>query len=113
MRKDKKIYELTDKDMIAQIKTGTVKHRRCDVCGCELAVPDLGVYSRDGLNTTVCEICTPTKEHHDLLAYIQDLRKSHSKQEIIEMLDKRMEETWGDSDIFTIEEWEEQTKEDD
>ena len=105
---DKKFYEITNEEMIALIKTGNVKHRRCDVCGCGLAMPDLGVYSREGLNTAVCTDCTSTKEHHDLLAYIEDLKKSHSKQEVIKILNKRMEETWGDSDIFTIEEWKEQ-----
>ena len=111
MTKEKKFYDITDKEMIAQIKTGTVKHRRCDVCGCELAMPDLGVYSREGLQTVVCESCTPTKEHHDLLAHVKDLRESHSKQEIVDILDKRMEDTWGDASIFTIEEWKEQNSE--
>ena len=99
--------ELTDEDITVKIKTGTVKHRQCDVCGCELSMPDSGVYSREGLQTAVCDICTPAKEHYVLLAYIEELKKTHSKQEIIEILDKRMEETWGDSSIYTIEEWEE------
>lgn len=106
----KKFYELTDKDMIALIKTGTVKHRRCDVCGCELAMPDCGVFSRKSLNTTVCPECTPTTKHYDLLMYIEDLKKTKSKEEIIEILDKRMEETWEEANIFTIEEWKEQIK---
>ena len=110
MIKEKKFYELTDEDVVTQIKTGTVKHRRCDVCGCELAMPDLGVYSRDGLNTAACTACSHTKQHYDLLKYMEDLKKSHSKKEILEILDKRMEETWGNSDIFTFEEWKEQTK---
>ena len=110
----KKFYDMTDKEFIAQIETGNVKHRRCDVCGCELAIPDIGVYSREGLTTSICTKCTPTKEHHDLLAYIEKMKQSHSKKEITEILDKRIKDTWGnDASMFTIEEWEEQTKGDD
>lgn len=108
---EKKFFELTDRKIIALIKTGNVRHKRCDVCGCELAMLDAGVYVREGLTTTVCTTCSHTKQHYDLLAYIEDLKKSHSKKEILEILDKRMEGTWGDASIFTIEEWEEQTKE--
>jgi len=97
--------------MIALIKTGNVKHRRCDVCGCELAMPDIGVYSREGLNTVACTACSHTKQHYNLLAYIEDLKKSHSKKEILKILDKRMKDTWGeDVSVFTVEEWKEQTK---
>jgi len=39
------------------------------------------------------------------------LKKSHSKKEILKILDKRMKDTWGeDVSVFTVEEWEEQTK---
>lgn len=107
----KKFYEMTESEILAQIKTGTVKHRRCDVCGCGLAMPDVGPYIREGLNTVACTTCTNTRAHHDLLSYIEDLKKSYSKKEILEMLDKRMDETWGsDSSVFTIEEWKERTK---
>ena len=107
----KKLYEITDKEMIALIEAGNVKHRQCDVCGCELSMPDSGVYSREGLNTATCTNCTYTKTASNFLAYVQELRKTKTKQEILEILDKRMEETWGDNaNIFTIEEWKEQTK---
>lgn len=110
----KKFYEMTESEMLAQIKTGTVKHRRCDICGCGLALPDVGPYIREGLNTVACTGCTNTRPHLDLLGYIEDLKKSHSKKEILEILDKRMEDTWSsDSSIFTVEEWKEQTKDGD
>jgi len=108
--KDKKIYEITDEEMITQIKTGTIKHRRCDVCGCELSMPDLGVYSREGLNTATCTNCTHTKACSDFLAYVEDLRKSKTKKEVLEILNERMKETWGEASIFTIEDWGEKTR---
>ncbi len=107
----KDILEHTDEYMLAQIKTGTVKHRRCDVCGCELAIPDLGVFSRGALTTMACTTCSNTKAHHVLLSYIEDLKKTHNKAGVHQILDERMKETWDESGIFTVEEWEEQTKE--
>lgn len=107
---EKKIFELTDKDMIALIKKGTIRHRRCDVCGCELSVPDLGVFSREAFTTMACTGCSNTKAHYVLLSYIEDLRKSHNKQEVHQILDKRMKETWDDGSIFTVEKWKEQTE---
>ena len=73
---DKKFYDITDKEMIAQIKTRNVKHRRCDLCGCELAFPDIGEYTREGLHTVACTTCSPTKQHYDLLAYIGNFKKN-------------------------------------
>ena len=107
---EKKFFELTDRDMIALIKKGEVRHRLCNVCGCELSVSDAGVFSREGVTTMACTVCTNTKAHYALLSYIVELRKSHDKQEIHHILEERMKETWDDGSIFTVEKWEEQTK---
>ena len=104
----KKFFELTDKEILALIKKGEIRHRRCDVCGCELSVPDLGVYSRKGFTTMACTNCSNTRAHYTLLSYIEDLRKTHDKQEVHHILDKRMKETWDEGSIFTAEDWEEQ-----
>ncbi|MBE3122063.1 MAG: hypothetical protein IMZ58_07660 [Thermoplasmata archaeon] len=91
----------------SEIKKGNIRHRRCDICGCELAVPDMGMYSRDVFVSMACPVCSYTKAHSILLGYIEELRKSHTKKEILKILDDRLNETWGlEVSVFTIDEWE-------
>lgn len=100
---ESKIFE----QMQEEIKKGTVRHRRCDVCGCELAIPDIGLYSRDVFVSMACTQCSYTKAHSVFLGYIEDLRKSHTKPDVLRILDEQMTETLGEADIFTIDEWNE------
>lgn len=102
---DKDDLKISDKEILTLLKTNNIHHRRCDVCGCELSVPDRGTFSRKVMQTMACTVCTNTKEHATLLAYIEELRKKHDKATVIEILDSRMEDTWGEGDIFTVEEW--------
>lgn len=104
MEKDIELEKLRN-----EIAKGTVCHRRCDICGCELAMPDVGLYSREVLNTVSCTACTNTKALSILLRYVEDLRKTCSKQEILKILDERMIETWGgEASVFTFDEFKEQ-----
>ncbi len=94
------------------VERGTVRHRCCDVCGCELAMPDVGLFSRETLNTAVCTDCSNTEEHCKFLEYVERLRESYSKKEILRMLDERLNGVCGtDASVFTIEEWNEQMSE--
>ena len=110
---DKDDLELSDKEFLTLLKTNNVHHRRCDICGCELAMPDRGIFSRKAMQTNACTVCTNTREHQDLLEYVMELRKKHDKATIIEILDNRMDETWGKGEVFTIEEWNEYNKQQD
>jgi len=107
-----KMVEKTDEEMeqkmMEEIKKGNVHHRRCDVCGCELAVPDIDVYSKELFTTMACTVCSNTKQHSDLLAYVEELRKQNKndKPKVHKILEERMEETWGEGSIYTIEDWE-------
>lgn len=86
-------------------------HRRCDICGCELAIPDIGVYSRQVLNTVACTACSNTKKHLDFLKWVESLRKTYTKKEILELIEDGLNQIWGyDVSIFTVEEWDEQIK---
>jgi hypothetical protein len=95
-------FEITEK-----IKQGNVYHRRCDVCGCELAVPDAGVFSRDFFTTMACTICSYTKLHSDLLGYVEELKKQYNndKAKVHKILEQRMIETWGKGSLYTMEDW--------
>lgn len=106
---DKDDLELTDKEFMVLLRTNNVLHRMCDVCGCELAMPDRGKFSRKVIQTMACTACTNTKQHTDLLIFIDDLRKKHDKATVIEIMDARMQDTWGEGNVFTEDEWKEQT----
>lgn len=102
---DKDDLKITDEEFLILLKTNNVHHRRCDVCGCDLPVPDRATFSRKVLQTMACTACTDTKAHRDLLIYVEELRKKHDKATVIEILDDRMDNTWGKGDVFTVEEW--------
>lgn len=107
---EKNDLELTDKEFEILLKTNNVYHRKCDICGCDLAIPNRGVFSRKAIQTVACESCTNTKAHNDLLMYIEKLKKKHDKATIIEILDNRMDETWGQGETFTVKEWNDYNK---
>jgi hypothetical protein len=93
-----------------EIQKGNIRHRRCDVCGCELVMPDIGMFGRMTLNTAICSECSDMKAQSNLLQYVQELRKTKTKQEVIKILDEKMIKTWGEASKFTIEEWEDLMK---
>ena len=99
--------EKDDTKLLELIKEGNVYHRRCDVCGCELAVPDAEIFSREFLTTMVCTECSYTKQHSDLLSYIEFLRREYNndKAKVHKILDERMEGTWGRGHPFTMDDW--------
>lgn len=113
---EKKVKNLEDKEqsinifaeILEKIKQGNIHHRRCDVCGCELAVPDAGAFSRSFFTTMACTGCSYTKQHSDLLGYVEELKKQNrdDKATVHRILDERMMETWGNGSIYTIEDWE-------
>ena len=107
---DKHDKDLTEEETVLLIKTGNVRHRLCDVCGCELAVPDRGIFGRGVMTTMACTICTNTKKHMDFLAFVEDLRKKHDKPTVEEILDTRLDETWEKGSIFTYDKWVEHDK---
>ena len=94
-------------EMEAQIARGGVHRRKCDICGSEIDVPDIGPFTRGFFICMACTTCTDSKPHHTLLEYIKDLMKrNYTKTEVQKILDKRMEETWGlESSVFTTDEF--------
>jgi len=54
-----------------------------------------------------CTVCSYTKRHSDLLAYVEFLRREYNndKPKIHKILDERMEETWGRGNPFTMDDW--------